>query len=193
MDDDIPTAILTKGQREYLRGEREPTQERTMKARIRQRVQTALSEDVPLLVGANKSLDHVEGADLKEFRRGLEATVRLVYQLADAAGHDPDELIDDVVREFQYDRADEIWEGLERGAIRADFDELETLRDGGRIPDEAYTAAFKKRLGKPDGLTLEEIIEAWEEAREQPADPADLFESSIDDELDLEETDDVDK
>jgi len=37
-----PTAILTSGQREYLRGEREPAQERTMRTRIRSRLRQSL-------------------------------------------------------------------------------------------------------------------------------------------------------
>lgn len=42
MADEQPTAILTKRQREYLRGEREPTQERTMRTRIRERARAGI-------------------------------------------------------------------------------------------------------------------------------------------------------
>lgn len=43
------TSILTNGQRDYLNGDNEPTQERTVKARIRQRLRTALW-DISLLL-----------------------------------------------------------------------------------------------------------------------------------------------
>lgn len=163
MGDGTPTAILTKGQREYLAGEKEPTQERTTRTRIRRRVQAAIEKDTPLLERKTDPEDLLEGADLRELRSGLEATARLVYKLAYAAGHDPDELIENAVRDLRHDRADEIWEALERGTIRAGFDELETLHQGGRIPEGVYEAAARKRLGKPEGLTLEDIVEAWRE------------------------------
>jgi hypothetical protein len=186
-----PTAILTKGQRQYLEGDKEPTQDRTMRTRIRRRVQIALTNDLPLLVEKADPEDLLEGGDSKGLRRGLEATVKLVYKLADAEGHDPDDLLDDAVRGLRHSRADEVWDALERGDIRAHFEELKVLRNGGRIPEEVYTAAFRRRLGDPDGLTIEEIVEAWEETREQPADPAELFESSIGDGDDFEDTDDA--
>lgn len=48
---DQPTAVLTKGQREYLQGDREPTQERTMKTRVRDRVRASLY-DLELILDA---------------------------------------------------------------------------------------------------------------------------------------------
>jgi len=165
MGDETPTAILTKGQRKYFRDEKEPVQERTTRTRVRRRVQAAVTEDIPLLESAAEPDDLLKGADLREFREGLESTARLVYQLAHAAGYDPDELIDEAISGLRHDRADEIWDALERGEIRADFEELEVLRNGGRIPEQVYTEAFKKRLGETDGLTLDQIIEAWEESR----------------------------
>lgn len=44
MSDDTPTAVLTNPQREYLRGERDPAQERTMRTRIRERVRAGLGD-----------------------------------------------------------------------------------------------------------------------------------------------------
>lgn len=163
MGDDTPTAILTKGQREYLRGEREPAQKRTMETRIRRRVQLAFTEDVALLTEAADPEDLIEGADLKEFREGLESTTRLIYKLADVAGHDPDALIDEAVQGLRHSRADEIWEALEEGDIRAGLEELKILRDGGRIPEGVHAEAFKKCLGKPEGLTHEDVVEVWRE------------------------------
>lgn len=49
MGDGTPTAILTNKQRKYLRGEEEPTQERTMRTRIRERVRQGLLDFVPLV------------------------------------------------------------------------------------------------------------------------------------------------
>lgn len=165
MEDDTPTAILTKGQREYLVGEKNPVQERTLRTRMRRRVQIAIIEDVPLLEEEVDPEDLLEGADLQEFRKGLEASVRFVYQLARAAGHDPADLFNKAVRGPQERRADEIWEALEAEDIRAGIEELKILRDGGRISLEAFSNASTMCKEKPEGLTLEDIFEAWREAK----------------------------
>lgn len=48
-DDDVPSAILTKSQREYVRGEGEPSNEYMMRSRIRKRVFAALRYDGMIL------------------------------------------------------------------------------------------------------------------------------------------------
>jgi hypothetical protein len=180
------TAILTNGQRGYLRGEKEPSQERTTKTRLRRRAQMAFCTDIPLLEQSVDAEDLLEGADLKAMRHGLESTIRLVYRLADEAGHDPDDLIEESTRDLRQGRADEVWEALARGDIRADFDDLDTLRDGGRIPENVYDAAYRKRLGKGEDLTHGEIIEAWRKSRESkmPTQPHDIVLENLDIELD---------
>lgn len=47
------TAVWTKGQREYLRGDREPTQEGTMRTRMRQRLRAGL-QDISLLINSDR-------------------------------------------------------------------------------------------------------------------------------------------
>lgn len=165
-------SILTETQREFLQMDEEERKEEYSKQQrhyhrngIQSRVIRGFG-DMLLLDEYADFEEIVEGGDLRELRKGLEAAVRLVYQVALVAGHDPDELIDDAVRDLQHGRADEVWKALEQGDIRADFEELEVLRNGGRIPEEAHAAAFRKRIGKPEGLTLEDIVEAWREGRE---------------------------
>jgi hypothetical protein len=67
MVDDRPSAVLTKGQREYLRGDRTPAQERTTKSRIRQRILTSV-QDLALL---HNSLSE---DDLKLIREEIETS-----------------------------------------------------------------------------------------------------------------------
>lgn len=160
-------SILTDTQREFLQMDEEERKEEYSKQQrhyhrkgIQSRVLQGLG-DMTLLVEYSDPEEIVDAADLRELQERLEASVKFVYQMADAAGHDPDELIADAVKELRHGRADEIWEGLERGEIRAGFEELEILRNGGRIPEEAHAEAFKMRIGKPEGLTLDDIVEAW--------------------------------
>jgi hypothetical protein len=165
-------SILTETQREFLQMDEEKRKEEYSKQQrhyhrssIQSRVLRGFG-DMPLLDEYADPEEIIEGADLRKLREGLEATARLVYQVALVAGHDPEDLIDDAIRDLQHGRADEVWEALEQGEIRADFEEIEVLRNGGRIPEEAHAAAFRKRIGKPEGLTLEDIVEAWREGRE---------------------------
>lgn len=172
MGDDTPTSILTKGQREYLRGEKDPAQERTMKTRIRRRVQQAVAEDVPLLVAKDRpeEIDPeglIGGADLPRLREGLEATAELVYDLASAAGHDPEGLFDDVVREKQQGRAEQLMERISSGDVAIDPEDLQVLKEGGVITSEAYMEGFKMFLGKPGPLNTEELQEAMDRGHEK--------------------------
>jgi len=85
--DDSPTAVLTKGQREYLKGEKEPAQERTLRARIRDRIEAGLS-DFGLLT-TNLSAD--DRSQLREATSGqllgerVSLTVAFLFQLIDDA------------------------------------------------------------------------------------------------------------
>ncbi|WP_338738401.1 hypothetical protein [Haloplanus salilacus] len=81
MGEDRPTSILTKGQREALRGERDPAQPRTMYTRIRKRL-TAAVHDFSLLQDRlpEKHFELVFEELAASDQKGITAALSILYR-----------------------------------------------------------------------------------------------------------------
>lgn len=158
-----PTAVLTKGQREALRGEREPTQERTMRTRIRERIREGL-RDFELIFDQLPEQDRERIFD-SDLRPGATSMVAFLFEvlmdkgdrafehlLRDAmkrvAEHNGWYIVDfefNVVfgREEELDRIEELFESGE-----ASVDQATKLFQNDQISLKEYSEYLKSRPGE---------------------------------------------
>jgi len=155
-----PTAILTNGQRQYLRGEGEVGQQRTTDHRIRKRVATAIVEDATLLnehVSAEKVAKNEQPSELAE---GVRSMVAFCFRLCDAAGVDPKGVIEDGVHRVREERLERIFEKLTGADERVvTVDEVRTLNEHGYLDEDAYSTLFKRWMNQRGQLTVGDILE----------------------------------
>lgn len=168
MADETPTSILTKGQREYLRGEKNPAQERTLRTRIRERVRAAVITDIPLLVspaGADdRQLDPEEIFDpeqgntviRRELADALRSMVALAWRLADAAALDPEEIIESGVEQGQTSRAEYLLEWFHKHPKRLSIAELQLIHEKDLVDEAEWLTVRNKLLGLPTPQNLDE-------------------------------------
>jgi len=158
---DEPTAVLTKAQRGFLRGEHEPAQERTTKTRLRKRVRQGLI-DFELL---QKQLDDgdvqmiamsfgpsgLEDFGGEELALALRSTVAFVYRVAREGGLDPETVIEDGVNEGKTNRLDVLEERFNQGDDSLTVAELEELAGAGRIDrDERQEWLSERFTDRPE-------------------------------------------
>lgn len=176
MATDIPTAILTKGQREYLLGEREPAQERTMRTRMRDRLNAALLLDIPLLKrtagdGWNPE-DLIQDAGMDLRLDTFYSLVELVYHLIEAQGGKPEKIIQDGIEIAKRSRADALLEQFHDDPTTMTFQELSFLEETGRIDVRELMAAFQNPPQDPaPGLTSPADMEKLRGVLGDPQDP----------------------
>jgi hypothetical protein len=161
MGDDTPTAILTKGQREYLRGEKDPAQERTLKSRMRKRIQAAVLIDIPLIsgamdVGSFSMDDFASDVDRLALIPALRTQVAFIYRLARAANLDADSIIEDGVEEARTSRADHLYEQFKEDPSRMTLSQLSLLRQTEKISEARYEEVFREGLREPAGMVSHE-------------------------------------
>jgi hypothetical protein len=143
-------AVLTNGQREYLRGSRESEgpAARSMKSRIRARVSASIT-DYSLIVDSvdpDQVVNDVESGLVE----GLKAQVRFVYKCASAAGLHPKELIDDAVEEAQQGRIEALKQKYENDPESMTLGEVSDLYTAGVIPEDEYEEIFRKTIAGPE-------------------------------------------
>lgn len=192
MADETPTAILTKGQREYLAGDRTPTQERTMRTRIRERVRIGILDDLPLVMTPRgddvepfdpEEIFDPEGGDPvtgRELADSLRSMVALSYQLADAGRLDPEEIIEEGIEQGRRSRSEYLVEWFQKDPKRLTIEEMERVLELELVDPVEWVQVRNEVLGLPEprGLDAEALDELDEEVDDIPLGIADLEDES---------------
>lgn len=162
-----PTSVLTKGQREYLRGERTPAKERNVRTRIRQRLRVGVMTDIPLLLNPPakdiRSLEleaafdpeRGEAVSQRELETALQSTVALTYRLANAAGLDAEAIIDDGVNQGRRTRVEYLYDVFQEEPERLTLGEFEQLLDA----DGVDSAEILKKRNRMLGLPVPDVLD----------------------------------
>jgi len=144
MGDDPEAAVLTQAQRAYLRGEKDyvPSTARQVRNRIRQRVETSLAVDLPLLVDEFDPEYLVENSTA-DWSTGLREIVAFAVLVAQADGLDPDEVVQQGRKQAKTKRAEIVFQELKERFNDNPRDltvsELSRLLNAGEISREEYT------------------------------------------------------
>lgn len=154
MSDTPPTAILTKGQREYIRGEREPTQERTMRTRIRRRIQRGIL-DFGLVGDHLEDDDRDKVVDEMDYGEAIEPLITMVsfaYQICRVVGLDAEAIFQEGIARGEAARSDR------PRSVRLQLDveqSTDTLLERYEAGDPTLTWGELDRLQEAEGIETE--------------------------------------
>jgi len=167
-DTDRTSSLLTKSQREFLRGESDlgDRGKRAAKTRIRNRFAAGL-EDATLLVRYDEPDDLVKSLDRDELEAGLRSLIALSYRLAQRQGLDFSTLVETGIEAAEQPHWEQVLAKLKADPGAATLDEFWFLISSDEVSSEEVLEEIRAGSGSHP-LTflsadeLEGLAEEWE-------------------------------
>lgn len=155
MGSEHPTSILTRKQRDWLGGHESPTQERTMRSRVHDRVRAGLTRDIHLVLhglesGELNEQTIVSDVGRDELREAIAAQVAVLYRLGNF-GHnvDVEKCIREGLKRGQEQRVEVLKERLQNDPSSLTIEELTLLRQAAPEVSDRVNRVLERSMREP--------------------------------------------